>query len=93
MAKIAGWSVCDRCVDENGYLAQYLKELAELLPAELDISLDDLETALVQLQHMDQPGLGAQSGRMSIATQALRKIHAARSGDPSGEQSSEALQR
>ena len=46
-------------LDENGYLAQNLDELIELLPAELEITLDDLETALVQLQHLDQPGLGA----------------------------------
>ena len=46
-------------LDENGYLAQDLEELAGLLPAELEITLDDLETALVQLQHLDQPGLAA----------------------------------
>jgi RNA polymerase sigma-54 factor len=46
-------------LDENGYLAQNLEELVALLPAELEITLDDLETALVQLQHLDQPGLGA----------------------------------
>jgi RNA polymerase sigma-54 factor len=46
-------------LDENGYLAQDLEELVTLLPAELEITLDDLETALVQLQHLDQPGLGA----------------------------------
>jgi len=46
-------------LDENGYLAQDLTELAELLPAELGITLDDLETALVQLQHLDKAGLGA----------------------------------
>ncbi len=48
-------------LDENGYLAQNLEELAELLPDELEITLDDLETALVQLQHLDQPGLGARN--------------------------------
>src|SRR5450756_1915739 len=48
-------------LDENGYLAQNLEELVALLPAELEITLDDLETALVQLQHLDQPGLGAVS--------------------------------
>ena len=31
------------------------------MPAELGITLDDLETALVQLQHLDQPGLGARN--------------------------------
>lgn len=46
-------------LDENGYLSQNLEEIAALLPAELEITLDDLETALVQLQHLDQPGLGA----------------------------------
>ncbi|MDD2775861.1 MAG: RNA polymerase factor sigma-54 [Gallionella sp.] len=48
-------------LDENGYLEQDLEELVTLLPAELNISLDDLETALVQLQHLDQPGLGARN--------------------------------
>ena len=48
-------------LDDNGYLAQSLEEIAEFLPDELDITLDDLETALVQLQHMDEPGIGARS--------------------------------
>jgi RNA polymerase sigma-54 factor len=48
-------------LDENGYMLQDLAELAELLPEELCITLDDLETALVQLQHLDQPGLGARN--------------------------------
>jgi RNA polymerase sigma-54 factor len=48
-------------LDDNAYLAQPLEEIAELLPAELDITLDDLETALVQLQHLDEPGIGARS--------------------------------
>ena len=56
-------------LDENGYLAQDLAELAELLPAELDITLDDLETALVQLQHLDQPGIGARSLGECLALQ------------------------
>jgi RNA polymerase sigma-54 factor len=48
-------------LDENAYLSQPLEEIFELLPLELDISLDDLETALVQLQHLDAPGIGARS--------------------------------
>lgn len=56
-------------LDENGYLAQDLVELAELLPAELDITLDDLETALVQLQHLDQPGIGARGLGECLALQ------------------------
>lgn len=56
-------------LDENGYLTQDLGELAELLPAELEVTLDDLETALVQLQHLDQPGLGARNLGECLALQ------------------------
>ena len=56
-------------LDENGYLAQDLQELVELLPAELEITLDDLETALVQLQHLDQPGLAARNLGECLALQ------------------------
>ncbi len=56
-------------LDENGYLAQDLEELAELLPDELEITLDDLETALIQLQHLDQPGLGARNLGECLALQ------------------------
>jgi RNA polymerase sigma-54 factor len=48
-------------LDENGYLAQPLEEIAELLPPELDITLDDLQTALAQLQHLDEPGIAARN--------------------------------
>ncbi len=48
-------------LDDNAYLAQPLEEIAELLPEELDITLDDLETALVQLQHLDEPGIAARN--------------------------------
>jgi RNA polymerase sigma-54 factor len=56
-------------LDENGYLAQDLEELVTLLPAELEITLDDLETALVQLQHLDQPGLAARNLGECLALQ------------------------
>jgi len=48
-------------LDDNGYLAQDLAELVEILPEELALTLDDLETALVQLQYLDRPGIGARS--------------------------------
>lgn len=56
-------------LDENGYLAQDLHELVEMLPEELGITLDDLETALVQLQHLDQPGLAARNLGECLALQ------------------------
>lgn len=56
-------------LDENAYLSQPLEEIVELLPPELDITLDDLETALVQLQHLDAPGIGARNLRECLALQ------------------------
>jgi RNA polymerase sigma-54 factor len=56
-------------LDENAYLSQPLEEIAELLPPELDITLDDLETALVQLQHLDAPGIGARTLSECLALQ------------------------
>jgi RNA polymerase sigma-54 factor len=56
-------------LDENGYLAQPLEEIFELLPAELDISLDDLETALTQLQNLAEPGIGARDLGECLALQ------------------------
>ncbi len=56
-------------LDENAYLSQPLEEIVELLPQELDITLDDLETALVQLQHLDEPGIGARNLSECLALQ------------------------
>jgi RNA polymerase sigma-54 factor len=56
-------------LDENGYLAQPLEEIAELLPPELDITLDDLETALTQLQNLAEPGIGARNLGECLALQ------------------------
>ncbi len=60
-------------LDENAYLSQPLEEIVEIFPAELDITLDDLETALVQLQHLDAPGIGARDLRecLSLQLQAI----------------------
>ncbi|MHB1117442.1 RNA polymerase factor sigma-54 [Sideroxydans sp.] len=56
-------------LDENAYLSQPLEEIFEIFPAELDITLDDLETALVQLQHLDAPGIGARDLRECLTLQ------------------------
>ena len=60
-------------LDGNGYLAQPLEEIFEMLPQELGITLDDLETALVQLQHLDLPGIAARtlSECLSLQLKAL----------------------
>ncbi|MDE2309718.1 MAG: RNA polymerase factor sigma-54 [Betaproteobacteria bacterium] len=56
-------------LDENGYLAQPLQEIAELLPEQLDVTLDDLETALTQLQNLGEPGIGARDLGECLALQ------------------------
>lgn len=56
-------------LDDNGYLEQNLEDLAEMLPPELEITPDDLATALVQLQHLDMPGLGARHLRECLGLQ------------------------
>lgn len=48
-------------LDDNGYLKQNLPELLEMLPAELGIHLQDLQTALKYLQQLDPPGIGART--------------------------------
>jgi RNA polymerase sigma-54 factor len=56
-------------LDENAYLSQPLEEIFELLPPELEVTLDDLETALVQLQYLDAPGIGARNLSECLALQ------------------------
>lgn len=46
-------------LNDDGYLVQDLEELVNLLPPELEIDIDDLNTALERLQHLDPPGVGA----------------------------------
>jgi len=48
-------------LNEDGYLLQDLDELMEMLPAELGISLDDLQGALEYLQRLDPSGVGARN--------------------------------
>ena len=48
-------------INEDGYLEQSLEELAELLPAELEIDLLELQTALKHIQHLDPLGVGARN--------------------------------
>ncbi|MBV6448027.1 RNA polymerase factor sigma-54 [Nitrosomonas sp.] len=48
-------------LDDDGYLLQDLNELMTLLPPELDISFDEIQSALQQLQHFDPAGVGARN--------------------------------
>ena len=48
-------------LDDDGYLHQDLDELAALLPAELEVDVDELHVALRHLQNLDPPGIGART--------------------------------
>ncbi|TAK67079.1 MAG: RNA polymerase factor sigma-54 [Betaproteobacteria bacterium] len=48
-------------LDENGYLAQSLAEIAELLPPELEVGLDELQIGLHYLHGFDPTGVGART--------------------------------
>ena len=46
-------------LDEDGYLSASLEELVELFPAEMEVDLPELGTALKLLQSFDPAGIGA----------------------------------
>ncbi len=56
-------------LDDDGYLAQDLGELVDLLPTELEIDPDELQIALKHLQNFDPPGIGARSASECLALQ------------------------
>lgn len=56
-------------LDDDGYLAQSLEELAALLPPELEVGLDELQIALKHLQNFDPPGVGARNASECLALQ------------------------
>ncbi|MRD73441.1 RNA polymerase factor sigma-54 [Rhodocyclus tenuis] len=58
-------------LDEDGYLTQSLEELAELLPAELEVDADELAVALSLLHSLEPTGVGARSPQECLALQLL----------------------
>jgi RNA polymerase sigma-54 factor len=56
-------------LDEGGYLSQTLEEIAELLPGELEVGLDELHIALHHLQSFDPTGVGARTPAECLALQ------------------------
>lgn len=46
-------------LDDDGYLTQGLDEITEMLPAEIEIDLDDLQIGLKHLQQLEPAGVGA----------------------------------
>ncbi len=66
-------SILVDAINEDGYLEQPLEELADMLPAEQEIELLELQTALKLIQHLDPPGVGARnlSECLSLQLRAL----------------------
>jgi len=56
-------------LDPDGYLRADLDELLEQFPEELELELDELETALALLQSFDPPGVGARDASECLALQ------------------------
>ncbi|MFA9216981.1 MAG: RNA polymerase factor sigma-54 [Sphingomonadaceae bacterium] len=59
-------------LDENGYLEEPLDEILARLPEELEIELDELQTALSMLQSFDPVGVGARNASECLALQIKR---------------------
>jgi RNA polymerase sigma-54 factor len=56
-------------LDENGYLEDSLEEIHERLPAELEIEIEELMTALKLLQSFEPSGVGARNLSECLALQ------------------------
>lgn len=48
-------------LDDSGFITQPLEDIAQMLPAELEVELDELGIALRHLQNLDPPGVGARN--------------------------------
>ncbi len=62
-------------LDEDGYLTQPLEEIAALMTAEAEVSVEELAIALRHLQNLEPAGVGARSPGECLALQirALQK--------------------
>jgi RNA polymerase sigma-54 factor len=58
-------------IDEDGYLDQSLEEMLTYLPAEQEVDLLELQTALKLVQHLDPLGIGARNLTECLQLQLL----------------------
>jgi RNA polymerase sigma-54 factor len=59
-------------LDENGYLEEALEEIHARLPEELEVEIEELQTALSLLQSFDPMGVGARNAAECLALQIRR---------------------
>jgi RNA polymerase sigma-54 factor len=48
-------------LDDSGFITQPLEEIAQMLPSELEVEVEELAIALRHLQNLDPPGVGARN--------------------------------
>ncbi|MDR3390170.1 MAG: RNA polymerase factor sigma-54 [Sulfuriferula sp.] len=56
-------------LNEGGYLTQSLEDIAEMLPDELEVELEELQIALKHLQNLEPTGVGARDLSECLALQ------------------------
>ena len=56
-------------LDDDGYLTQPLEEIAALVPAEAEVSIEELAIALHHLQNLEPAGVGARTPGECLALQ------------------------
>ncbi|AMO98320.1 RNA polymerase sigma-54 factor [Collimonas arenae] len=61
-------------LDDNGYLEESLEEIHERLPAELEIDIEELSTALSMVQSFDPAGVGARNASECLTLQINRFV-------------------
>jgi RNA polymerase sigma-54 factor len=49
------------CLNDDGYMTQELAEISAMLPEELDVAPEELQIALMHLQHCEPTGVGARN--------------------------------
>ncbi len=76
-------AVLIEALEEEGYLGEELEDVLAMLPEELGIEMEELQTALRLLQSFDPPGIGARSASECLALQLRRAESAdAQNADP-----------
>ncbi|MEA5097949.1 MAG: RNA polymerase factor sigma-54, partial [Burkholderiaceae bacterium] len=62
-------------LDDNGYLTDSLNDILGWLPPELEVTPEELETALAKLQSFDPAGIGARNVAECLAIQIRQLPH------------------
>ncbi|MGD8925613.1 MAG: RNA polymerase factor sigma-54 [Thioalkalispiraceae bacterium] len=60
-------------IDDDGFLRTSIEEIHQMLPADMEIELDEVEAVLHRVQNFDPPGVGARNVQESLLLQ-LRQV-------------------